>query len=119
MRRTVLIGAGGLALGLTLGLTSFAVADIVGPDNPINACVANKNGAVRIVGTPVIVGPDQPAPCLKSETPLQWNQQGIQGEVGPPAVLDVRVVSETFELPDSVTGVFEVKCDEGEKAIGG
>jgi Collagen triple helix repeat (20 copies) len=76
-RRTAVLGA--VAAGaLVLGGTA-AYADIVGPDNTISACVANRGGAVRIVGPDV--------QCSKSESALAWNQQGIQGEQGPQGIV--------------------------------
>jgi len=63
------VGAGLLGLAL-LGMTTWAAADEV-----IYACVANRDGAVRIVG------PGGSCNANK-ETPKQWNVQGPPGVLG-------------------------------------
>lgn len=65
-----------LIAGLAVGLGASAFAHHNGSTTTIHACVATKDGAVRILspgGT-----------CdEKKETPIQWNVQGPQGPPGP------------------------------------
>jgi len=51
----------------------------------IDACVAKKTGAVRIVGSP--------ADCHKSENPISCNQSGPPGPPGPPGPAGHAVLS--------------------------
>lgn len=63
-----------LALGLATGAGAAVAIDATTPE-PINACAANNDGALRIV--------QQDQTCKKSETPVSWNAQGVQGPQGP------------------------------------
>ena len=65
--------AGGLA---AVGVVSVATGAIPGGDGKINACYANGNGELRVV--------DEGKACPKNWSPLNWNQQGVQGPLGTP-----------------------------------
>jgi len=54
--------------------TTFAIAS-TGSVKTISGCVDKKTGGLRISSK-----------CLKTETQLTWNQEGIQGEVGPQGI---------------------------------
>jgi hypothetical protein len=56
-------------------LGSFAVPEAPAGDSVIHACVKNVGGGLRVVR------PGEA--CSPSETPLEWNIQGLEGPVGP------------------------------------
>ena len=58
-------------LVIALTATTFAIASTSAPKT-ISGCVDKKSGILRVSNK-----------CLKTETTLIWNQQGIQGETGP------------------------------------
>ena len=58
-----------LRSGLAARPTQSTVADV------IEGCYSNTNGNIRIV--------DQAAQCRSTETSIEWNKQGIQGDTGP------------------------------------
>ncbi len=70
-RRTVRLLAFGSVLLLTLA--GVAYATIPGGDGVILGCY-DGGGNVKVV---------QSYPCPKGYTPLQWNQQGVNGDTGP------------------------------------
>jgi hypothetical protein len=64
----VFVIAGGLAAAVAAGVV-YASGDSV-----INGCYKTQNGQLRVIGA------DQE--CLASETPISWNQAGVQGATG-------------------------------------
>src|SRR4051812_1605578 len=56
---------------------AVGVAAIPSADGTIHACVANADGAVRIIDT------EAGATCPATSKPLDWNQQGPPGAPGP------------------------------------
>ena len=124
LRALAVVCAAGL-LVLTAGVVAAQTEG-----SPINACVDNKTGELRIVL--------QSGSCdAKKETELSWNREGAQGpagpqgpqgvpgpkgdagpagpqgEEGPPGPANVRKVSASGDSP--VTA----KCAPGEKVTGG
>ena len=63
-----------IAVGATLALGGGAAYASTTAD-VIQGCYSNTNGNIRIV--------DQASQCRNTETSIEWNKQGIQGEVGP------------------------------------
>lgn len=69
LRRTsVIIGAVVVAAGAAAAITYASGSGV------INGCFKAQNGQLRI---------DTNGRCLPSETPISWNQEGIQGPSGP------------------------------------
>jgi hypothetical protein len=64
----------GVAVVAIAGAAAYAVADI-GGGGVINGCYKSQNGQLRLIDPAT----DQ---CLPSETPISWNQTGIQGPKG-------------------------------------
>ena len=62
-----LVGVGG-----SVAVAAFTGAD---GDGVIRGCFEKNTGVLRIVEGGV---------CLRGETPISWNQQGVQGEAGAP-----------------------------------
>jgi hypothetical protein len=102
-----LVAATVAALGIGV---SAAIPD---PNGVIHGCYKQNNGDLRLV--------DDPSQCQNSESAIFWNQQGIQGEQGPPGVLDfyVRTEQQTFAPPVTVQFNMEATCDPGDKVTGG
>ena len=69
---------GAIAAAALVGGT-LAYGGLPGPDGVIHACVTNGlgGGGLRAV--------ESTADCKRNETPLEWNQEGPQGEPGPAA----------------------------------
>ena len=63
-----MIGAAAIA---SLGGLAYATT----PSNVINGCMNDSTGILRVVAAG--------SSCKSNETPLSWNQQGVQGETGP------------------------------------
>ena len=61
-----------LIAGLVLGIGSFAFAT----STTISAC-AKRDGSVYLIGTGF-----RYASCLRGDTPLSWNTQGLKGDTG-------------------------------------
>ena len=85
-------------MGLTLGVTAFALAD-GGGQSKIHACVKAKSpgkGATRIVGANT--------KCRDDENSVHWNKKGRRGAAGTPAVVQF---AEFFALmpPDNASTV--------------
>jgi hypothetical protein len=64
--------------------------------NIIYACVTKPEGSVRIVGSDFDCDP-------MKEGPIQWNQQGTQGEPGPPGVIGS--LNDMVGIPCGANGV--------------
>ncbi len=63
-----------LALGLLVASTSLVLAQVIGEDGMIYACVIPSDGTIRIVS--------DPANCKKNEELLSWNITGQKGDPG-------------------------------------
>jgi hypothetical protein len=62
---------------LAVGVATGAIPDGAGE---IHGCYDAKDGQLRVIDTEA-----EPTPsCAKGEEPIAWNQQGPQGEPGPP-----------------------------------
>jgi type VI secretion system secreted protein Hcp len=71
-RRIVLASAALCVVVAIVGTYAWARSQAAGQ---LNACVANSDGAVRIVAEGV--------QCKNNESPITWNAQGPAGSVGP------------------------------------
>jgi hypothetical protein len=67
--------AGALAVGLVLGASAVAVGEA--PPNQYTACLT-KDGLI----TRVALGEAPARACAKTETEINWNEQGPQGQQG-------------------------------------
>jgi hypothetical protein len=76
-RISIVIG-GAVAVAVGGAAVALATFSPVDGNGQINACYAQKNGALRVV-TPG-------AKCAAGETSLLWAQQGVPGPSGPPGV---------------------------------
>jgi hypothetical protein len=66
---------GAIAVSATLALGVGGAAYASAATDVIQGCYHSTNGEVRIVG--------QASQCRNTETPIEWNKQGIPGDVGP------------------------------------
>lgn len=68
----------GLVLVMTAGVATAAAAyaAIPGGNGTITACYSKATGALRVIDA------ETGRECVPSETPLSWNQQGLQGPPG-------------------------------------
>lgn len=75
------LGKGSIAIAagtaVVLAVAGVAVASIPNADNVINGCYNNGSGTLRVIDT-------SSSQCTSKETPISWNQQGVQGEPGAP-----------------------------------
>jgi hypothetical protein len=51
--------------------------------NTINGCYNKGGGALRIIDATV-------AQCKSNETPISWNEVGLQGSIGPGGIQEKR-----------------------------
>lgn len=75
MLAIAVLGLAAAAAGIARSMSSGPIPDAQGV---IHACYKNPNGLARIVSSD--------ANCTRAETPIQWNQTGVQGpqgETGP------------------------------------
>ena len=96
MRRYLILAT---VIVLVMG-AGIAIAQ-VGDDGVIYACADDKDGTLRLV--------DGPDGCDKKETPVSWNQQGIQGDPGEDG---------TDGADGNLTLANQVCAEEGEAVIG-
>lgn len=67
----------GLILGIFIGAaTGVAMASIPDSGGVIHGCYRNLNGNLRVIDSPS-------QNCNNLETPISWNQTGLQGPAGP------------------------------------
>jgi hypothetical protein len=79
---------------IAITATTFAIAS-TSSVKTISGCVDKKTGVLRVASK-----------CFKTETSLVWNQQGIQGEIGP-------------QGPTGANGVDGKNGDQGPQGIEG
>jgi hypothetical protein len=104
-----------------MAVASIAWATIPGGDGVIQGCYSNRNGALRVIDA------DAGATCGKTETAIEWSQQGppgLPGEQGPqgvPGIAEIRtVISPTVEVPAGGRAGVSADCNGlDEAAIGG
>ena len=70
------MGLAGALVGIG-GSVAVAAFSGAGSDGVIRGCFEKNTGVLRIV---------EGGTCLRGETPISWNQQGLQGETGAPGV---------------------------------
>jgi hypothetical protein len=63
-----------LAVGMLIASTSLVLAQVIGEDGMIHACMIPTDGTIRIVS--------DPATCKKNEEVLSWNITGQGGDPG-------------------------------------
>jgi hypothetical protein len=82
-RRTKVLSAGAVVVAVGLGLVLYASATIPDASGTIHGCYNNSTGAVRIIDQ----GRGQTCKVATAispgETPISWNQAGVQGPQGP------------------------------------
>ena len=83
--------------------TTFAIAS-TGSVKTISGCVDKKTGGLRISSK-----------CLKTETQLTWNQEGIQGEVGPQGIAGLNGIDGLIGLqgPEGPQGLQGIQGPQG------
>jgi hypothetical protein len=65
----------GLVIGAALaGGVGYAAATVIGGAGVIQGCYKKENGQLRVVGSA--------SECLASESPINWNVQGVNGDKG-------------------------------------
>lgn len=102
-----LLGLAAAIVTLAVAGSVAAVAQVVPSDDSVVACVANQNGATRIVSSA--------ADCKKSERSVEWNVRGPAGPAGPAGLGDVRIVGVDRTSSDPVFAL----CDDDETVVGG
>jgi hypothetical protein len=73
-----------IAAGLLAAAGSLAYAAIPDAQGVIHACRNKSTGDLRLIDTETRSGPA--STCTLSESPLNWNQTGPQGDTGPQGV---------------------------------
>ena len=68
-----------LAVGTVAALVAggTAYATIPSSNGSVNGCYEKRTGILRVIDA------EAGAKCLSIETPISWNQQGVQGNPGP------------------------------------
>jgi hypothetical protein len=128
MRVTRWIAAGALALAAS----GAAWASIPGPDGSIHGCYLKRGGSLRVIDS------SSSTSCARTETALNWSEQGppgVQGPTGPqgasgppglqgptgPAGQDASFYFR--QLPtrqvDGTVNRFDAVCTFGDTAVGG
>src|SRR5258705_8531046 len=79
MRTTLMTGVLATACITALSIPNFASASIPDASGVIHGCFNAANGNQRIIDTAV-------SSCKTNEIPIQWNQTGPRGGVGPPGL---------------------------------
>jgi hypothetical protein len=113
--RTLIVTGAVLALGIGGGV---AIADIPSStDGKITACMLKPGNTIRLIDA------QAGAVCKKSETKVEWNQQGVPGNDGSDGVSGFERVSDidTQDITgDNTTQVSRVvACPVGKVATGG
>jgi hypothetical protein len=117
-RRALLLVA---AVSVGLAASAIALATIPDGNGVIHGCYLLKDGALRVID-------DSATSCRSGETPLNWNQTGLQGLTGPqgeqgppgePGISGYEIVSEAnipspIRLQDATA-----QCPSGKKVLGG
>ena len=101
------LGLAAAIVTLAVAGSVAAVAQVVPSDDAIVACVANQNGATRIVSSA--------ADCKKSERSVGWNVRGPAGPAGPAGIGGVRIVGVDRTSVDPII----VLCHDDETVVGG
>jgi len=107
-----------VAVAATVG-AGVAFAQIPGTNGVISACYTKSTGTIRVI--------DAGAACKSSESPLSWNQTGVQGPAGPAGTTGPQgpagpgattyVVQQTDVI--GFGKVVQVACHDGDTATGG
>jgi hypothetical protein len=77
--KSSLVGTRGRVVVMSIvavALAGGATYALIPQDGVISACFVKSTGALRVIDATV-------ASCRPGETPLSWNQQGVQGLQGP------------------------------------
>jgi hypothetical protein len=74
-KRAARVALVGLAILAGATGVAYATAAVVASTSVINACTNDKNGELRMV--------EAAGACRRKESPVTWNVQGPQGDVGP------------------------------------
>jgi hypothetical protein len=103
VRRWLTIGVASALLVTAGGLAYAAIPDSAGV---IHGCRQNNNGALRVIDS------DAGQQCSGNETPLNWNQSGLNG---------YELVVNTQQLTQSggSSQLVVANCPSGKKALGG
>ena len=107
-----------IAVAATVG-AGVAFAQIPAASGVISACYTKSTGTIRVI--------DAGGTCKSSESPLSWNQAGIQGPAGPAGTTGPQgpagLGSTTYVLQQTdVVGfgkVVQLACHDGDTATGG
>jgi hypothetical protein len=111
MKKTVVIVAAILALGLVGG--AIAYASIPGPDGVIHGCYKTSTG--------MLIAIDSAASCPSGYTALNWNQTGPQGPAGTNGVSGYEVVQQRVSFPynSGQQQTFQLDCPTGKAPLSG
>jgi len=122
MKRLPLLGIP-VAVGALLLAGGVAYATIPDATNVIHGCYASKGGELRVIDTAAGQGCD-----VKRETPLDWNQTGLQGPegpqgaagpAGPAGISGLETASRTIQVPAGSLTTASQSCPTGKSPISG